>query len=205
MPTSLIHMAYGRAYRQGRPELNERELLRGTVFPDVRRLAGVARHLTHSNEATLADADKQADAWQAGWWLHSYQDLAWNKFFIDRGLVANKAMSELKWLALKFLEEVVVFEAVPAEERERLAGMLEGPLTEHERASEADNDKITHWYSSVAWRLRNTYEPASWGKALEEAGIGAGEVRELVKLMTEFRKQSEWLERLEELRREFGY
>ena len=205
MPAPLVHMTFAQAYRERhRPELDERELLRGTVFPDVRRLAGIPREATHRKGVSLDDVARQTDAWWVGWWLHSYLDEAWNNFFVGQGLVVNPLMDEATWRALKTAEEIGVAERI--EGRERLAKLFEGPLGSNELASESAPDATRRWYGFVAWLLREPYEPESWGRMMQAVGdSSAAEVEELLPLVEQFRQSTVWQGRLDKLHIDLEY
>ena len=205
MPASLTHIAYALTYRRRRPDdLDEAGLLRGTIFPDVRRAAGIERDLTHRLGVALAEVDSETDAWQAGWLLHSHLDPVWNEFFWSRGLAPDKVMNQLTWRALKMAEDILVFEQILPEERVRLAKIFEAPLGREELESPAPAEAVRAWYDFTAWRLREPYEAASWIRRLPAVGESAEVARKLAPLIEQYRRDPAWQERLHELHRELG-
>ena len=86
MPAPLAHAAYGREYLKRRPELDRRSFMRGTMFPDIRKLAGLPRDFSHRFGVTMRRVDHEADAWWAGSLAHSYLDEAWIGFFAKGGV-----------------------------------------------------------------------------------------------------------------------
>jgi hypothetical protein len=203
MPAPLVHIAYAQIYLDTRPELDVRKFMRGTVFPDVRRGANISRDLTHNFQATLADANRQSDSWQAGWWLHSYMDLAWNAWFVSMGLVVDdEAMGEETWRALKTAEEAKIFDHI--KERNKIADMFEGALDEEELSSPAAAKPIQEWYSFVAWKLKEPYAPASWKEMLMKVGEPADSVEALLPIIDQYLHDEVWQQRLRELHLHLG-
>lgn len=104
MPSPLTHLVYAQQYLERHARLDEAAFWRGSLFPDVRRLASIPREQTHRLDVTLEEVGQEPDAWRAGYLFHSLLDVAWN---VQADKLARKLkmpMNSITGLALKLLE-----------------------------------------------------------------------------------------------------
>ena len=202
MPAPLVHIAYAVAYSKQRPELDEALLVRGTAFPDIRRMAGLSREVTHHYGLTLSDVAAETDAWQAGFLLHSYLDKAWDEYFASRGMVDGEPSDDLHRLAVKLAEEADYYGM--STPNNALAQVFELAPLPQELALGASAEIIQRWNSFVSWKLSTPHGMASWEYQAERVGYEPHEIAKVMLLVKEIRGSEAWQERLSSLHHDLG-
>ena len=202
MPAQLTHIKYAFGYLERRPELNRLEFLRGTTFPDIRRLAGLRRDMTHFTGVTQNDVHMEADSWQAGLLLHSYLDEAWNRYFSEKGLPADY-FPEKTWSAVKIAEESAYCGRLVG--RAEGAAALQRQATPQELAFGVAPELLRRWYAFVIWKLEVPYNTQMWRKHAVEMDFEAAKMERLLGRVEAIRVDSEWLQRIDELHTALGY
>jgi len=64
-------------------EKDKEAFLAGTVFPDIRYIAGLSREETHKPNVTLEDIKKEPSSFKAGMYLHALVDKIWWDYMRD--------------------------------------------------------------------------------------------------------------------------
>src|SRR6266403_3933506 len=173
MPAPITHLVYGQQYLCLRPELDRGAFLRGTIFPDIRYLAGFERSKTHQ-PFTVAneELDREPSAWRAGYLFHNWLDDAWNEYFVRYGLVFGDPTQTPKWSALKLLEERLVRERIAYVED--VASVLD--VADPEAVEFGVKPEILErWGWFNADLLRNSWLSDSWDRYVRDA-LGNDEV-----------------------------
>ncbi|MBI4709371.1 MAG: hypothetical protein HY764_04175, partial [Candidatus Portnoybacteria bacterium] len=78
MPSVITHLACAQRYLSHNPRRDLKKFILGTVFPDIRYLANLERHLTHRKFGANLNLSR-LDSFKAGWKLHIYVDEKWKK------------------------------------------------------------------------------------------------------------------------------
>ena len=96
------------------PEKNEADFIRGTSFPDIRYIADIERHNTHTHNTTLSEI-KTADAFTAGLKVHSLVDLTSSKYFKDSGIIELLPNTEYVIQILKTYVDILLYQKFSSE------------------------------------------------------------------------------------------
>jgi hypothetical protein len=202
MPAQLTHIAYAEAFLESHPQYEEAAFLRGTAFPDIRRLANIEWARTHYYYVEMDDIEAEADAWQAGLMLHGYLDKKWNRYFANLKLPESFDMSDKLWAAVKIAEEARFCGRF--DRREELAKIFERPAYPAEQAFEVPDAKLQRWYSYIAWKLRVPYSPAARQDYAAEIGFDAEKMERLLQRVEAVRADPAWQKRIAGLEAELG-
>jgi hypothetical protein len=163
----LAHIAYAQEYLSKHSELDEQRLMRGTMFPDIRAIAGLPREKTHRSNVTMAEIELEPDSWRVGWLLHNYLDDIWNEHFYAYGMRVGE--NEEMWLALKIAEEVGLFEKI--QDRDKLAQHFDGVADSDELAFGASEESIKIWDDFIVWKLTAPFEVQIWKERAKTIGF----------------------------------
>lgn len=202
MPAQLTHIAYAQKFLENHSQYDEAAFLRGTTFPDIRRLADIAWARTHYYYVEPADIEAESDSWQAGLMVHGYFDRLWNRFFANLHLPESNDMSHKLWSAVKIAQEAKYCGALPR--REELAQIFERPALPAEAEFEVPDDKLERWFSYIAWKVRTPYSPDARRGYAEEIGFDADKMDRLLERVEAIRQNSDWTERIRGLEAELG-
>jgi hypothetical protein len=202
MPAQLVHIAYAEKFLETHPPYEEAAFLRGTVFPDIRRLAGIEWVRTHHYFVELEDIEAESDAWQAGLMLHGYLDRIWNRFYAKAGLPESADMSDKLWAAVKIAQESRLCGSM--ERREELARIFEQPAHPAEQAFEVSEENLTRWLSYITWKLRTPYSPEARQDYAAEIGFDADKMERLLSRVEAVRQDAAWQERIARQKKELG-
>lgn len=105
-------------FQHCRPYYSKREkaaFIRGTLFPDIRYIAGLPRNSTHTKKVTLAQVCAEPDPFRAGKLFHSYIDdqraqRSWKEGMHRHILYENKQNSHLQ----KVVEDEICYSKICA-------------------------------------------------------------------------------------------
>lgn len=202
MPAQLTHLNYAAKYLETRPEIDRAKFLRGTAFPDIRRMAGIERHVTHRWGVTLEDVAAEAGPWQAGLLLHSYLDEEWNWFFRRLGIPADTYTPKI-WAAVKIAEESELCGRMP--ERQEVAAILSGPALPEELGFGVTPESLERWYAFIIWKLLTPFDLDAWRTHAVETHFEAAKMERLLGRVEEIRHDPVWQERLAQLHEQLGF
>jgi hypothetical protein len=202
MPSQLVHIAYARAYLKQHPQVDEAAFMRGTVFPDIRRLADLERHVTHHYGLSLKDVEQEMDPWQAGLMLHGYLDETWNRYFWNLGLHIDVRMPPKVWSAVKIAQESPFWGTIAG--REEIAHMLEGEPHAGELVHGIALDKLEQWYNFIAWKLRQPFSYEAWRTHARMNGFDEAKMDRILERVDGILRDPEWLARFEGLEAYLG-
>lgn len=202
MPAQLVHLRYAFEYLREHTEFDRSEFLRGTTFPDIRRMAGLERVITHPEEVALDDVNAEADSWQAGLILHSYLDVAWNRYFGGIGLPADH-LPDKTWSAVKIAEESAYCGRLSG--REEGMAALRRPAMPQELAYGVTPELLERWYTFVIWKLEVPYDPQLWREHAVATDFEAAKMERLLGRVEAIRADQMWLQRIAGLQKVLGY
>jgi hypothetical protein len=202
MPGPIPHGLFARQYRQRRPELDERAIIRGAEFADIRRMAQLQREKTHWSGVTMAEVDSEKDAWKAGLLLHNYLDEHWNEFMQQFGLVPARLKDEDMWLALKVAEDRLLYDL---SKKHQLGQYFDGVPDEHELAMRVSPEMIAKWDAWVKWKVTEPFESGDWLNHVEEMGFTLDKARRVVDISDNILADPVWVGRFGKLHEELGY
>ncbi|GEM_PF-3480781 len=202
MPAILLHLAYTRAHLRKHPELNEIEVYRASVFPDIRRMADLPREQTHSAGVNLDEIEREPDSWRVGWLLHSYLDETWNRYVNEFDVAAVHRHDEELWRAIKLAEEAEFYETMS--NREEIAKMFDTPPMPVELESVVDPALIERWNRFVVHKLRYPFSAAFWSQQAVAVGYSREYMLRLLDMVEKIRTDEVWLERLWEIHGKLG-
>lgn len=202
MPAQLTHIAYAEAFLKAHPQYDEAAFLRGTTFPDIRRLADIPWARTHYYYVEMEDIEAETDSWQAGLMVHGYFDKQWNRYFANLKLPESNDMSDKLWSAVKIAQEAKYCGSL--ERREELAQVFERPPFPAEVGFEVPAEKLERWYSYIAWKVRTPYSTAARRGYAEEIGFDADKMDRLLERVEDIRQDTAWINRISALEAELG-
>ena len=202
MPAQLTHIGYAEAFLKVHPQYEEAAFLRGTTFPDIRRLADIAWARTHHYYVEMEDIEAEPDSWTAGMMVHGYFDRQWNRYFANLKLPESSDMSHKLWSAVKIAQETKYCGSF--ERREELAEIFERPAFPAEIEFEVPDEKLKQWYSYIAWKLRTPYSPEARRGYAEEIGFDGEKMDRILERVEAIRVDSDWTERINRLEAELG-
>jgi hypothetical protein len=202
MPAQLTHIAYAEGFLKSHPQYEEAAFLRGTTFPDIRRLADIAWAKTHYYYVEMDDILAEKDSWQAGLMVHGYFDRQWNRYFANLKLPESNDMSHKLWSSVKIAQEAKFCGSF--ERREELARIFEAEPLAAERAFDVPDEKLKRWYSYIAWKLRVPYSLDARQEYAEGIGFEAEKMDRLLERVEAVRLDPEWQERIAVLEAELG-
>lgn len=202
MPAQLTHLKYATQYLEGRPELEATAFWRGTIFPDIRRMASIERHVTHRWGVTLEDVAAETNSWQAGLLLHSFLDEEWNWFFRRIGVPADAYTPKI-WAAVKIAEESELCGRLP--EREVIVAALNGPALPEELKFAVTPQSLERWHAFIIWKLETPFDLDAWRMHAVETHFEAAKMERLLGRVEDIRHDPLWQGRLEQLHESIGY
>jgi len=110
--SSLFHVVIAEKWLAAFEDYNEEEkkaFFQGTLFPDIRYIAGLPRKATHEYGFTLEQIKAVSDPFLKGIRVHVFVDEVRERFFKTQSLKILDQITGDKILYLKFLEDEVLY------------------------------------------------------------------------------------------------
>ncbi len=93
--------------------VNERDLILGTSFPDIRYLGLVAREQTHvESSLSYIEACQTLPTFELGVWLHIRLDRVREDFYEKRGIYDKVSKEQAIFNATKLIEDELSFNII---------------------------------------------------------------------------------------------
>lgn len=202
MPSQLVHIAYAKVFLKEYPEYDKSVFMRGTTFPDIRRMAGLPREATHRYGLKRSDVSAESSAWKAGLLLHSFLDEAWNAYFAGLGLYVDEELTEKTWTSVKIAEEAALCGLM--EGREEVARALGGAALPEELAFGPTPDMLERWHAFIIWKLNTPFDLDRWREHAVEVDFEAAKMERLLDRVEIIQHDVKWQERLRGLHEVLG-
>lgn len=117
MPGIITHLAFAEKYSGQNPIGNFSQFVSGSIFPDVRYCANVARELTHKKFTPDLDFSG-LNSFEAGWKSHIYLDECWNELMKNSVFYGSyKDEPFVASAAVKVLEDGLVYRRLEKPEK----------------------------------------------------------------------------------------
>lgn len=146
MPGIITHLVYAEKYLRENPRKDFKRFILGTIFPDIRYIAGLERNLTHKKYKPDLYLSK-LDAFKAGWKLHIYLDHRWSKL-AKSSLIYNRYKNDIKVAsaAAKIIEDMLDYKKI--DDIGKYLKIIKNPGSG--TALSIPNEKIKFYYSVSA-------------------------------------------------------
>jgi hypothetical protein len=196
MAAPVIHLLLAYQALAVLTHVTDREqFLRGSVFPDIRYSAGLARDSTHDMSMTWERVKNEKDPFKAGVFFHSLVDVEREDFMHKSGIY-KKLPSGLPRLfdAMKFVEDGVLFPELSHKTWADIISALE-PVDDAALAYGVTADQVRKWQTMVRYyvQIYQHYKPymPTFLKALQLLPLkgGIGETVVSVKALLRDHKQ----------------
>lgn len=197
MPAFVPHLAYGQRYLKHRLDINAAAFSRGTLFPDIRRMARWDRSRTHYiGKVTLSQVDAEANAWRAGFLFHNWLDDTWNEYISQYGLDIYSPDDVLPFAVLKLMEDgrIRARLIVGSENAEDLVVVDDEAV-----AFGADPGLVRRWGELIRDDVKSAWMDESWELLMAEGlGLDAAEVTRIKRQLKKMSGEGIWEERLDD-------
>ncbi len=196
MPAPITHLAYGQKYLDSCSRIDGQAFLRGTIFPDIRYLAGFDRSKTHRPfEVSLDEIAEEVNSWRSGFLFHNWVDDEWNRYFVRYGLDYDDPSQTPAWSALKILEERSILGRI--EDRAGLARSLEFADREAVEFG-VRSEAVERWGWYVGARVVGSWMDEGWEQFARQAlGQTDDGVAEWRRQLARLESEGVWEDRLQ--------
>lgn len=202
MPSPATHIYHAKVYLQDRHRDNIGAFMRGTVFPDIRYLAGIDRSRTHRKDVGLDEISAESDDWSAGRLLHCWVDQAWAEYFAQYNVDAESHAFDSKRTALKLVEDGQIHIILRSfdfhetaefmEQGNETGGLAVSPIV------------VRQWYGIVADLLRDHDSKTARDRLLQATRLSQATIDNLEARASRLRASNVWPERVRDCRRILG-
>lgn len=118
MPSVITHLAItDKVFDRFFSGKEKSDFLVGTLFPDIRYLAGLEREKTHLSEVKLTDCREDLSFW-AGLKFHSLIDILFDDFILGRSCADEDHKNHT---ALKYLQDELLYDKTKSREEAQKA------------------------------------------------------------------------------------
>ena len=183
MPTQISHIVLAnKVYTKFFSGRSRKEFFIGSIFPDIRILKTITRKETHFTEIKMCEL-LQVNDFIAGIKFHSIIDLLRDQYIKDNNIFALCPKSKYRELALKILEEQVLYSKIDdwSEYISYLDDILPG-----EQAFRISDKKIKKWHTLLQQHFAK--QPSQVTEVEFMSGLGYSseviyEINKTVKIM----------------------
>lgn len=123
---------------------NEKEFIRGTLFPDIRYLKVVQRGQTHFKNISLNDVKKEQNAFKAGVLFHSFVDEEREKFMVAHKVYERLPNFKFTTQALKLAEDQALMNLVDIK---KYSDYFSGALLLEEQGYGIADEHVHAWHN----------------------------------------------------------
>jgi len=162
---------------------DRKDFMLGTIFPDIRYLAGIDRYQTHFKDLKLTDL-AQDNSFMAGAKFHSIVDEARMAYLETRGVYPWLPKSQYIHSALKFFEDEVLHDRLTG--KDRLPGWFRA-LPYEQINFPVDRQCVDRWYPLLLEYLEAPPSKERIEKLVLGMGFKHEEVAELNAVIGEIR------------------
>jgi hypothetical protein len=200
MASQVAHIVYAKKYLEKYPsaEIKKDLFFLGSVFPDVRRIDNtIKRKDTHLRFAPLNLDFRGLDSFQAGWKFHLYCDMKRDEILRNAGFY--KKIPNVSELPPKLLEDELAYEGY--DNWEKLTALLNNP-PEIKFDFHVSPESLHLWYAIIArYASQKPNEKSTRAFLVKQASL-TNRVDEIMKAVSELKKNKEAVEILENVKNE---